>query len=153
MDDGLKNLTLNSGYGSRDEDAFDLNALLHPAQAFSHPSDVVNDPDLTLNESGRSLHPGHLMRARSSPHRRSGARLLKVASRLPSTTSWTHFAPWMLVRREPATATAASCANAAFSAAAAARAVTGNLFIRGARDVTLLCSQSRRSAINPPLPS
>ena len=25
-------------------------ALLHPAQAFSHPSDVVNDPDLTLNE-------------------------------------------------------------------------------------------------------
>jgi hypothetical protein len=23
---------------------------LHPAQAFEHPSDVVNDPDLTLNE-------------------------------------------------------------------------------------------------------
>ena len=32
------------------EDAFDLNDLLHPAQAFSHPADVVNDPDLTLNE-------------------------------------------------------------------------------------------------------
>jgi len=32
------------------EDAFDLNKLLHPAQAFSHPADVVNDPDLTLNE-------------------------------------------------------------------------------------------------------
>src|SRR3954468_3891462 len=32
------------------EDTFDLNALLHPAQAFSHPSEVVNDPDLTLNE-------------------------------------------------------------------------------------------------------
>jgi hypothetical protein len=29
---------------------FDLNSLLHPAQAFSHPSDVVNDVDLTLNE-------------------------------------------------------------------------------------------------------
>jgi hypothetical protein len=29
---------------------FDLNQLLHPAQAFSHPSEVVNDPDLTLNE-------------------------------------------------------------------------------------------------------
>src|SRR4249920_1460227 len=29
---------------------FDLNDLLHPAQAFSHPSEVVNDPDLTLNE-------------------------------------------------------------------------------------------------------
>ena len=32
------------------EDAFDLNALLHPAQAFSHPADVVSDPDLTRNE-------------------------------------------------------------------------------------------------------
>jgi hypothetical protein len=28
----------------------DLDALLHPAQAFGHPRDVVNDPDLTLNE-------------------------------------------------------------------------------------------------------
>ena len=27
-----------------------LDALLHPAQAFAHPSDVVRDPDLTLNE-------------------------------------------------------------------------------------------------------
>jgi hypothetical protein len=31
-------------------DTFDLNDLLHPAQAFDHPSDVVHDPDLTLNE-------------------------------------------------------------------------------------------------------
>jgi hypothetical protein len=31
-------------------DACDLDALLHPSQAFEHPSDVVNDPDLTLNE-------------------------------------------------------------------------------------------------------
>src|SRR3954469_951428 len=29
---------------------FELNELLHPAQAFAHPSEVVNDPDLTLNE-------------------------------------------------------------------------------------------------------
>jgi hypothetical protein len=29
---------------------FDLDELLHPAQAFSHPSEVVSDPDLTLNE-------------------------------------------------------------------------------------------------------
>jgi hypothetical protein len=29
---------------------FDLDELLHPAQAFLHPSEVVNDPDLTLNE-------------------------------------------------------------------------------------------------------
>jgi hypothetical protein len=32
------------------DDSFDLNNLLHPAQAFSHPVDVVYDPDLTLNE-------------------------------------------------------------------------------------------------------
>jgi hypothetical protein len=29
---------------------YDLDELLHPAQAFSHPSEVVKDPDLTLNE-------------------------------------------------------------------------------------------------------
>jgi hypothetical protein len=29
---------------------FDLDELLHPAQAFDHPSEVVNDADLTLNE-------------------------------------------------------------------------------------------------------
>ncbi len=27
-----------------------LDELLHPAQAFSHPSEVVSDPDLSLNE-------------------------------------------------------------------------------------------------------
>ena len=31
-------------------DGYDLDGLLHPAQAFEHPSNVVNDPDLTLNE-------------------------------------------------------------------------------------------------------
>jgi hypothetical protein len=28
----------------------DLDDLLHPALAFDHPRDVVNDPDLTINE-------------------------------------------------------------------------------------------------------
>ena len=28
----------------------DLNALLHPASAFDHPREVVNDPDLTTEE-------------------------------------------------------------------------------------------------------
>src|SRR5438067_6656984 len=28
----------------------ELDELLHPASAFAHPSEVVNDPDLTLNE-------------------------------------------------------------------------------------------------------
>src|ERR1700756_118108 len=31
-------------------DDYDLSELLHPASAFAHPSEVVNDPDLTLNE-------------------------------------------------------------------------------------------------------
>jgi hypothetical protein len=34
----------------RTRDNYDLNQLLHPAEAFGHPSDVVGDPDLTLNE-------------------------------------------------------------------------------------------------------
>jgi len=31
-------------------DTFSLDELLHPANAFEHPSEVVHDPDLTLNE-------------------------------------------------------------------------------------------------------
>ncbi len=34
---------------SSDRD-FNLDEFLHPATAFGHPSEVVNDPDLTLNE-------------------------------------------------------------------------------------------------------
>jgi hypothetical protein len=34
----------------RTRESFDLDELLHPAQAFNHPSEVVNDADLTLNE-------------------------------------------------------------------------------------------------------
>jgi hypothetical protein len=32
------------------DNACDLDMLLHPSQAFERPSDVVNDPDLSLNE-------------------------------------------------------------------------------------------------------
>ncbi len=38
------------GFDGPKNDTFDLDALLHPAQAFAHPSDVVRDADLTLNE-------------------------------------------------------------------------------------------------------
>ncbi len=34
----------------RIDDNFALDELFHPANAFSHPSEVVNDSDLTLNE-------------------------------------------------------------------------------------------------------
>jgi hypothetical protein len=39
---------MNNTTGNKDK--FDIDALLHPARAFSHPMDVVNDLDLTLNE-------------------------------------------------------------------------------------------------------
>ena len=32
------------------EDAGDLDALLHPSKAFGHPSEVISDPNLTLDE-------------------------------------------------------------------------------------------------------
>jgi hypothetical protein len=34
----------------RMDETFNLDELLHPANAFGHPSEVVNDPDLTVNE-------------------------------------------------------------------------------------------------------
>jgi hypothetical protein len=40
---------LETEYGEA-KDGWNLDSLLHPAQAFAHPSNVVNDPDLTLNE-------------------------------------------------------------------------------------------------------
>jgi hypothetical protein len=45
-----KKRTLEGGIATRDNDAFDLDDLLHPARAFSHPMEVVQDSDLTLNE-------------------------------------------------------------------------------------------------------
>lgn len=40
---------LETEYGEA-KDGWSLDSLLHLAQAFEHPSNVVNDPDLTLNE-------------------------------------------------------------------------------------------------------
>ena len=45
LQDGLSD---HAPYNVRE--GWDPNNLLHPAQAFEHPSHVVNDPDLTLNE-------------------------------------------------------------------------------------------------------
>jgi hypothetical protein len=45
----LKKTPLETEYSDLN-DWGDLDDLLHPAQAFEHPSDVVNDPDLTVNE-------------------------------------------------------------------------------------------------------
>jgi hypothetical protein len=45
----FKKMGIEAEY-SRSNEEFDLDSLLHPAQAFEHPLHVVNDPDLTLNE-------------------------------------------------------------------------------------------------------
>ena len=51
MNETLRKLTIDGeDIETKNDDKFELDDLLHPAQAFSHPSDVVNDPDLTLNE-------------------------------------------------------------------------------------------------------
>ena len=51
MGEPLRKLEIDGGDFERtNEDTFNLNDLLHPAQAFSNPAEVVNDPDLTLNE-------------------------------------------------------------------------------------------------------
>ena len=41
---------MNASERKHDEFDLDLDDLLHPAQAFEHPDQIVNDPDLTLNE-------------------------------------------------------------------------------------------------------
>ena len=133
MDEPLRKLKIDGGdLEQNNEGSFDLDDLLHPAQAFSHPTDVVNDPDLTLNEKRAILASwaSDACAIESVPALR--ALLLKEAGRSHSTMSWTHFAPWTPVRRKPAAATAASCGGAGFSAAAAARAAMGNLSTRGA---------------------
>lgn len=45
-----KTADLHAHSARREDEGFDLDDLLHPAQAFDHPTQVVHDPDLTLNE-------------------------------------------------------------------------------------------------------
>jgi hypothetical protein len=49
MERKLQTMPIKAEY-SEFADGCDLQSLLHPAQAFEHPSNVVTDPDLTLNE-------------------------------------------------------------------------------------------------------
>jgi hypothetical protein len=42
--------TLPRGASSRLDEREGFDDLLHPARAFARPSDIVDDPDLTLNE-------------------------------------------------------------------------------------------------------
>jgi hypothetical protein len=44
----MKDLSFGLNFDS--DETFEIDSLLHPAQAFENPTDVVNDPDLTLSE-------------------------------------------------------------------------------------------------------
>jgi hypothetical protein len=104
------------------EDSFDLDDMLHPAQAFSHPADVVNDPDLTLNEKRAILASwaSDACAIESVPALRraptKGGRPVVFDDVMDALRALD------AVRRKPAAVTVASCASAGFSAAAAARA-------------------------------
>ena len=50
MSERSKKVATERALDLQSDAAFELDDLLHPAQAFSHPSEVVNDPDLSLNE-------------------------------------------------------------------------------------------------------
>jgi hypothetical protein len=50
MHERSKKQTADLDVETKTKAAFDIDALLHPARAFSHPSEVVSDPDLRLNE-------------------------------------------------------------------------------------------------------
>jgi hypothetical protein len=41
---------MNRKVGGVFDDNLDLDTLMYPSQLFEHPSDVVHDPDLSLNE-------------------------------------------------------------------------------------------------------
>ena len=56
MGELLRNLKIEGAdFEPNNEHTFALNDLLHPAQASSHPAEVVNAPDLTLNEKRARL--------------------------------------------------------------------------------------------------
>jgi hypothetical protein len=61
-------------------DRFDLDELLHPANAFGHPSEVLNDPDLTLNEKRAILASwaSDVCATEAVPHLRAGPRAAPV---------------------------------------------------------------------------
>ena len=48
-------------------DGWELNQLLHPAQAFGLPLEVVNDPDLSLKENVPFWRRGRPMHVRWKP--------------------------------------------------------------------------------------
>ena len=87
---------------------FELDELLHPAQAFDHPSEVVNDPDLTLNEKRAILASwaSDACAIEAAPELRTGPK-----PRSASTTSWMRCARSINRRTAAAIAIRSACAT------------------------------------------
>ena len=98
----------------------DLLALLRPAGAFAYPRQVVQDPDLTLNEK-RAILASWASDACSKDARRCGSRPATASSRSDLTTSWKRCASSTTRRRTTTTrdritvACCGACARAANS--------------------------------------
>ena len=105
------------------EDAFDLGDLFHPAQAFSHPADVVNDPDLTLNEKRAILASW----ASDACAVESVPELRRAPIKGGRPVAFDDVMDALRALDARATETSRWCASAGFSAAAATRAVIVNL--------------------------
>ena len=69
----------------------ELDQLLHPASIFDHPRDVLNDPDLTIQEKRAILSSWASELARSRRCRRCVSRP-EPNDPLPSMRSWTRCA-------------------------------------------------------------
>jgi hypothetical protein len=126
MGEPLRKLKIDGGdFERNNEDCFDLNDLLHPAQAFSHPADVVNDPDLTLNEKRAILASwaSDACAVESVPELRraptKGGRPVAFDDIMDALRA-------LDARAMETSSTAVWCASAGFSAAAAGRAAIAN---------------------------
>ena len=109
MGEPLRKLEIDGGdFERNNEDTFNLNDLLHPGQAFSHPADLVNDPDLTLNEKRAILASWASMPPQLRRYRNCAVLPLMEKGRSHSTMLWTHFARWTPVPRKPAIVTVGS---------------------------------------------
>lgn len=86
------------------EDVFDLNELLHPADAFERPSEVLHDPDLTLNEKRAILASwaSDACAVEAAPDLRAPARV----GLCHSMTSWMRCGHWIRAKPECCASTA-----------------------------------------------
>ena len=80
------------------ETAPEIQALLHPAGAFAHPQDVLDDPDLTTQEKRAILSAWASDACAVESVPLFAARPGRTDLRLPSMKCWTHSKAWTMTR-------------------------------------------------------